>query len=144
MQGRDYIPCDIAEYHLLDVAELPPKDKNRALCDMRSFLREGRYGELDKQLESALTASFLSRDAEQRYYRGWMDMENTPDLRSVISMGPEGLAQIKAWQHDCPESNHAGWLKRCTGIIVPGGIAAMAGRRRPLLRCGYVQPPVMK
>ncbi|CNB14500.1 Sel1 domain-containing protein [Yersinia pseudotuberculosis] len=38
MQGRDYIPCDIAEYHLLDVAELPPKDKNRALCDMRSFL----------------------------------------------------------------------------------------------------------
>ncbi|AJJ59759.1 DUF4034 domain-containing protein [Yersinia pseudotuberculosis] len=109
MQGRDYIPCDIAEYHLLDVAELPPKDKNRALCDMRSFLREGRYGELDKQLESALTASFLSRDAEQRYYRGWMDMENTPDLRSVISMGPEGLAQIKAWQHDCPESNHA-WL----------------------------------
>ncbi|WP_145475711.1 DUF4034 domain-containing protein, partial [Yersinia similis] len=39
----------------------------------------------------------------------WMDMENTPDLHSIISMGPEGLAQIKAWQHDCPESNHA-WL----------------------------------
>lgn len=72
MQGRDYIPCDIAEYHLLDVAELPPKDKNRALCDMRSFLREGRYGELDKQLESALTASFLSRDAEAALL-SWLD-----------------------------------------------------------------------
>lgn len=111
---------------------------------MRSFLREGRYGELDKQLESALTASFLSRDAEQRYYRGWMDMENTPIYVASFQWGR------KVWHRSKPGNTTAlnrtmpGWLKRCTGIIVPGGIAAMAGRRRPLLRCGYVQPPVMK
>lgn len=40
MQGRDYIPCDIAEYHLLDVAELPRRTKiGRYVTCVPSFVK---------------------------------------------------------------------------------------------------------
>lgn len=107
MQDRHYLPCDADEYHRLEVAELPPMDREWSLCDIASLLREGRYDDLDRQLEQSLAASFLSRDAEQRYYYSWIGIESTPDLYNLNAAGPEGLAQIKAWQDACPESNHA-------------------------------------
>nr|WP_238328559.1 DUF4034 domain-containing protein [Chania multitudinisentens] len=76
---------------------------------MGSFLRDGRYQQLDEQLETALSASFLSREAEQQYYFAWSHDSPRLDLHDIISTGPEGLAHIKAWQRACPASSHA-WL----------------------------------
>lgn len=109
MQGSRYIPCDAAEYHLLEVVELPPEDKSWSLFNMGALLRAGHYQALDEQLEEALAASFLSRDAEQSYYFAWAHDGNGPDLHDIISTGAEGLAHIKVWQNACPTSSHA-WL----------------------------------
>ncbi|HGM5492055.1 TPA: DUF4034 domain-containing protein [Serratia fonticola] len=109
MQGSQYISCGVDEYHQREVIVPVPQERRWSLCDMAYFLKEGRYQELDEQLDTALAVSFLSRDAEQRYYQGWMNIDNTPDLFSVISTGVEGLAAIKAWQRANPASSHA-WL----------------------------------
>lgn len=80
------------------------------IADVAGLLREARYDELDARFNQALTDTFASREAEERYFLAWNQMENHfYDMDALVFVGPEGLALIKAWQQARPRSTHA-WL----------------------------------
>ncbi|MFP5595135.1 DUF4034 domain-containing protein [Kluyvera sp. 142486] len=80
------------------------------IADIHGLLCKAHYFELDERYNKALTESFTSRKAENRYFRARTHLSNPyHDMDAVVEAGPEGLALIKAWQRARPRSSHA-WL----------------------------------